>query len=147
MAAAEVDGADAESLIDHLVSYQRMLAGIARPFDEVAWRDLIRCDVERARDPAAAQNHDLIAGEGGARAPLSAISAPTLVIHGTADPMFPLEHGKALAEEISGARLLVLSDAGHGVFREDWEEVVDAIAEHTEAASARRSPETLNDDA
>jgi pimeloyl-ACP methyl ester carboxylesterase len=30
--------------------------------------------------------------------PLSTIAVPTLVIHGTADPMFPLEHGQALAE-------------------------------------------------
>jgi pimeloyl-ACP methyl ester carboxylesterase len=131
MTGAAVDWTDAESVIDHLVSYQRMLAGIARPFDQVVWRDLIRRDVERARDPAAAQNHDLIAGEGGARAPLSAISAPTLVIHGTADPMFPLEHGEALAEEIPDARLLRLEGAGHGVYRADWDAIVAAILEHT----------------
>jgi pimeloyl-ACP methyl ester carboxylesterase len=34
---------------------------------------------------------------------VSSITVPTLVIHGTADPMFPLEHGKALAEEIPTA--------------------------------------------
>jgi pimeloyl-ACP methyl ester carboxylesterase len=53
------------------------------------------------------------------------------VIHGTADPMFPLEHGQALAEEIPGARLLTLKGAGHGVDRADWEPVVRAIGEHT----------------
>jgi pimeloyl-ACP methyl ester carboxylesterase len=53
------------------------------------------------------------------------------VIHGTADPMFPLEHGEALAEEIPGARMLVLEGAGHGIDRVDWETVVDAIVEHT----------------
>jgi pimeloyl-ACP methyl ester carboxylesterase len=31
--------------------------------------------------------------------PISSIAAPTLVIHGTADPMFPLAHGQALAEK------------------------------------------------
>ena len=36
-------------------------------------------------------------------APLSSITVPTLVIHGTADPLFPLGHGQALAEEIPGA--------------------------------------------
>jgi pimeloyl-ACP methyl ester carboxylesterase len=45
--------------------------------------------------------------------------------------MFPPAHGEALAEEIPGARLLVLDGAGHGVFREDWERLVGAIAEHT----------------
>jgi pimeloyl-ACP methyl ester carboxylesterase len=56
---------------------------------------------------------------------------PTLVIHGTADPMFPLGHGQALAEEIPGARLLTLEGAGHGVDRADWETIARAIVEHT----------------
>jgi pimeloyl-ACP methyl ester carboxylesterase len=56
---------------------------------------------------------------------------PTLVIHGSADPMFPLEHGETLADEIPGARLLTLEDAGHGVDRADWETIVRAIVEHT----------------
>ena len=42
---------------------------------------------------------------------VSSIAVPTLVIHGSEDPMFPLEHGHALAEEIPGARLLTLEDA------------------------------------
>lgn len=37
---------------------------------------------------------------------LDQITAPTLVLHGTTDPMFPLEHGRALAAEIPGARLI-----------------------------------------
>ena len=53
------------------------------------------------------------------------------MIHGTADPMFPLGHGEALAEEIPGARLLPLEGAGHGVDRADWETIVPAILEHS----------------
>ena len=63
--------------------------------------------------------------------PLSSITAPTLVIHGTADPMFPIEHGRALAEEIPAATLLRLEGAGHGVDRADWETIVGAIVELT----------------
>ena len=73
--------------------------------------------------------------------PLSSIAVPTLVIHGTADPMFPLEHGQALAEEIPGARLLTLEGAGHGVDRADWETIVRAILEHTARRDWRRPPE------
>jgi pimeloyl-ACP methyl ester carboxylesterase len=80
---------------------------------------------------AALQNHDNIPGEGRSREPLSSINVPTLVIHGTADPMFPIEHGKALAEEIHGATLLTLEAAGHGIDRADWETIVRAIVEHT----------------
>jgi pimeloyl-ACP methyl ester carboxylesterase len=54
-----------------------------------------------------------------------------LVIHGTADPMFPLRHGEVLAEEIPGARLLRLEGAGHGVDKADWKIIAPAILEHT----------------
>ena len=59
---------------------------------------------------------------------------PALVIHGTADPMFPIAHGQALAEQIPGAKLLPLEGAGHGVDRADWETVARAILEHTGSA-------------
>jgi pimeloyl-ACP methyl ester carboxylesterase len=57
------------------------------------------------------------------------------VIHGTADPMFPLAHGRALAEDIPGATLLRLDRAGHGVDRADWTIIVPAILHHTAAAA------------
>src|SRR5436190_3533499 len=132
LASVDVDWSDAQSVIEYLVDYSRVLAGGRRPFDEVGVRDLARRDVERARNFAAAQNHGILPDDERSREPLSSIAAPTLVIHGTADPMFPLEHGEALAEEIPGARLLRLEGAGHGVYRADWEVVVGAILEHTE---------------
>jgi pimeloyl-ACP methyl ester carboxylesterase len=127
----EVDWSDPESVIEYLVGYWRVLAGEQRRFDEAAFRALTSREVERARDFRAAQNHDLLHDEGRSREPLSSISSPTLVIHGTADPMFPIGHGEALAEEIPDARLLRPEGAGHGVYRADWEAIVAAILEHT----------------
>jgi pimeloyl-ACP methyl ester carboxylesterase len=134
---AEVDWSDAESVIDYLLEYQRVLAGGRRPVDEAAARELVRRDVMRARNFASAQNHDAIPGDGRSHGPLSSIAVPTLVIHGTADPMFPLEHGAALAEAISGARLIALEGAGHGIDRVDWETVTCAILKHTAWTSAQ----------
>ena len=133
LASAEVDWSDQRSVIEYLVGYERMLAGDARPFDEPAWRELVRCDVERARDIAASENHSLLAEGEVSSKPISSIDVPTLVIHGTADPMFPLEHGQALAKEIPGARLQTLEEAGHGVDRADWEAIVRATLKHTAA--------------
>jgi len=132
--AARVDWSDEASVVEYLVEYARVLTGGERPFPEAAARELVRADVARARDIAAAENHG-IAPEGDVWPdPLSSITAPTLVIHGTADPMFPPEHGEALAAEIPGASLLLLPGAGHGVERADWETIADAIASHTSAA-------------
>src|SRR3954471_3830119 len=94
LATAEVDWSDAESVIDYMVDYSRMLAGGQRPFDEAGVRALVRRDIERARNFAAAQNHDILPDDGRSRASLSSIIVPTLVIHGTADPMFPVGHGE-----------------------------------------------------
>jgi pimeloyl-ACP methyl ester carboxylesterase len=138
LASAEVDWSDRESVIDYLVAYQRMLAGGVRTFDEAAWRELVRREVERARDIAASQNHSLIPEGETPSKPTSSITVPTLVIHGTADPMFPLAHGQALAEEIPGAGLLMLEGAGHGVDRADWKPIADAILAHTAAAERGR---------
>ncbi len=135
VATAAVDWSDPESVIEYLVDYARVLAGDQRRFDEAAARELARRDVERARDFAAAQNHDALEDDGLMHEPLCAITVPTLVIHGTADPMFPLEHGEALGGEIPGARLLTLDGAGHGVYPPDWETVVRAISEHTATVS------------
>lgn len=130
-ATAKVDWSDADSVTRYLVDYSRVLAGGERSFDDAAVRDLVHRDIERARDFRAARNHDLVDEEERSRPPLSSIRAPTLVIHGTADPMFPAEHGEALAEEIPDARLLLLDGAGHGVDRADWGALSHAILEHT----------------
>ena len=128
---AQVDWSDPESVIENQVGYSRMLAGDRRAFDEDACRALVRRDVERARDIAALQNHDAIADGDRSYPALSTITVPTLVIHGTADPMFPPQHGEALAAEIPGARLLLLDGAGHGVDRADWDAIVAAIVERS----------------
>src|SRR5262249_10089540 len=110
---AKVDWSDAGSVIEYLVDYSRVLAGDRCPSDETAARALARREVERALNFAAAQNHDAIPDDGGSHKSLSSITVPTLVIHGGADPMFPLEHSQALADEIPNARLLTLDTAGH----------------------------------
>jgi pimeloyl-ACP methyl ester carboxylesterase len=135
-AAADVDWSDPASVVEYQVGYARVLAGSRRPFDEHAYRDLVRRDVGRARNVAALQNHGAVPDDRRSYEELSSITVPTLVIHGTADPMFPPRHGEAVAAEIPGARLLLLEDAGHGVDRADWDTIVAAIVEHTSQHTA-----------
>jgi pimeloyl-ACP methyl ester carboxylesterase len=136
LATVQVDLSDPALVVDYLVGYWRVLWGEQRTFDEAHIRPLAQHDVARARDVAAAQNHGMLPDEDRARGPLSSITAPTLVIHGTDDPMFPLEHGTALANEIPGARLLPLKGAGHGLDPGDWETVTHAILDHTRLRDA-----------
>ena len=62
---------------------------------------------------------------------LGEITAPTLVLHGSEDPLFPLPHGEALAREIPGARLVVLKGAGHDLPRAVWDLALREIIELT----------------
>src|SRR4029453_12645702 len=93
VAEAEVDWSSRESVIEYLVGYARLLAGGQRPCDDAGARELVPRDVERAGNLASLQNHDLMAQDDRQPPPLGSITAATLVIHGTADPMFPLAHG------------------------------------------------------
>ncbi len=62
------------------------------------------------------------------RGRLDEIAAPTLVIHGTADPLFPFGHAEALARGIPGAELLPLAGVRHQVPpRTWWEAVITAM--------------------
>jgi pimeloyl-ACP methyl ester carboxylesterase len=131
VAGTDVDWSDRESVVEYLVGYSRLLAGGRRPFDEAACRDLVRRDLDRADSVASLQNHDLMAHDDRPPSALSSITKPTLVIHGTADPMFPPAHGQALAEAIPDATLLPIDGAGHGVDKVDWPIIVPAILRHT----------------
>jgi pimeloyl-ACP methyl ester carboxylesterase len=133
LAGAQVDWSDSDSIVDYLVEHWRVLWGPTRTFDEAHIRALAREDVGRAHDPGAAQNHGLLADDDRRRGPLSSIVAPTLVIHGTDDPMFPLAHGTALADAIDGAALLPLEGAGHGIDPADWDTIARAVRDHTGA--------------
>jgi pimeloyl-ACP methyl ester carboxylesterase len=131
LSSVEVDGSDAESVIEYVVAYCQVLTGPGRPFDEAGVRDLVVWDVTRARDFASAENHAALSGGDSWRQRLPSLAVPTLVIHGTSDPMFDIAHGVALSEEIPGARLLSLEGAGHLRHPADWETIAQAILEHT----------------
>jgi pimeloyl-ACP methyl ester carboxylesterase len=124
---AEPDWADREAVIDYLVEAERPFAG--RSFDEAAMRDVSARVFDRTANVASSVTNVFMIDSGPPwRERLGRIAAPTLVIHGTDDPMFPLDHGRALADEIPGAELLVVEGMGHEYFpRWTWDVVVPAI--------------------
>jgi pimeloyl-ACP methyl ester carboxylesterase len=69
---------------------------------------------------ASVMNHALAEEGEPASGRLDEITAPTLVIHGTADPLFPYGHAEALAREIPHAELLPLEGVGHQMPPRPW---------------------------
>lgn len=130
--AAEPDWSDRQAVIDYIVEDARWYSAKSCPFDEEAWRELAGRDFDRSVSiESSMTNHFVIEGGDRWRERLGEISAPTLVIHGTEDPLFPIGHGQALANEIPGARLLALERTGHELPWTVWDKVVPAILQHT----------------
>ena len=131
---AEPDWSDRAAVIDYLVDLARVSASRSRPFDEAAMRDLWGQVLDRTVNIASSMaNHDVIDVGDPLRGRLAEISAPTLVVHGTEDPVLPYGHALALAKEIPGAHLLTLEQTGHELPRPVWDVVVPAILRHTSA--------------
>ena len=94
-------------------------------------RAILEITVARTAEPEAMENHFQL-GEGPVSSHrLADITAPTLVVQGDEDPVFPLGHGQALAEEIPGADLLVIRALGHEMPPRIWGELVEAVVRHT----------------
>ena len=132
----EPDWGDREAVIAYIVDAERVFAGPG-DHDEAHLRRLAGRVFDRSDDIAASMiNHWLLGGDGRERPSLGTLAGlPTLVMHGTHDPLFPLEHGRALAELIPGARFVELDGAGHGLApRRLWDLVVDELTEHTRPA-------------
>ena len=131
-AVSEPDWSDRSAVIEYLVTQERLCTSKTRPVAEEFIRELARRTVDRAVSIASINNHFLLAtGDDLARRRLAGITAPTLVIHGTEDPVFPIAHGAALAGDIPGARLLELEQTGHELPPAVWDTVVPAILEHS----------------
>jgi pimeloyl-ACP methyl ester carboxylesterase len=112
--------------------------GALRGVDDV--RVLAGASYDRDHDPnGPGRQLAAIIAAGDRTAELRAITAPTLVIHGTADPLVAPSGGRATARAISGARLMRVPGMGHDLPRALWPQLIDAIAEHALRADAERA--------
>ena len=77
-----------------------------------------------------------ILASGNRKQKLGQVKAPTLVIHGTVDPLVHPMGGSDTAASIPGARLLMIEGMGHALPIELWPQIIDAIASHARGAAA-----------
>jgi len=117
---------------------ERLFAALGSPGierDPADIRAIAGASYDRDHDPAgSARQLAAIAGSGNRTAELHDITAPTLVIHGKADPLVAHSGGRATARAISGARLMSIDGMGHDMPRALWPTFIDAIAEHAAQA-------------
>ena len=73
---------------------------------------------------------DAILGTGSLLRYTRSITAPTVVIHGTDDPMVRPRNGRNLARAIPGARFVVVDGMGHDLPEPVWRPIVEALTEN-----------------
>ncbi len=96
-----------------------------------------RC-FERGLNPAGVGRQlRAVLASGSRKTRLRSVKAPTLVIHGTLDPLVRPEGGKDTAASIPGAKLLMIEGMGHALTIPMWPEIIGAIESHAHAASAK----------
>ena len=98
--------------LDGVVRMYKALAGSRFPFDESGFRNQAESYMLHGHN-AYAGHGDAVGASGSRINRLGEIKAPTLVIHGTEDPILPLDHGIALADKIPGAKKLIMEGVGH----------------------------------
>ncbi len=121
--------ADPDALVAFSVNAARVIGSPAYPASEERLLTRVRADLQRSYSPTGYMRQmAAVIGGGDRRARLSAITAPTLVIHGDADPLVSVEGGRDTAASIKGAELLIIPGMGHDLPLELVETIADAIA-------------------
>jgi pimeloyl-ACP methyl ester carboxylesterase len=107
------------------VAAARAVASPARPVDEQQVRRMAERDQVSGIRDTAAQSRQAGAKWHGGR--LSQLRVPTLVLHGADDPLLRPAAARRTAQAISGARLVILPDAGHYLPAEVYPQVANEV--------------------
>ena len=124
--AAPLDGA-VDDAVEQAVRLKKVLSGTSG-FDEAAARDRAKRLIERAYHPVGVLRQAaavLAAPDRTSR--LTKLRVPTLVVHGTGDPLIPFENGLRVHRAIPASRMLPLENVGHDLPPAAAEEVLSAL--------------------
>lgn len=114
-----------EEVATRFIENFRLAAGPRSPFDESAWQRLGKAFAERpllrsdGLQPTLANNSNHALAQKATpaltREQLGLIDMPVLIIQGSDDPIFPVEHGRWAAAAVPRARLRVIERMGHAL--------------------------------
>jgi len=124
-------GTSTAAVVEHMVRLFKAIGSPAYPTPEADMRVRVTAGVQRALHPVGTLRQMLAVVADITRAALlHRIAAPTLVIHGKADPLVPLACGEDTARRIPGARLVVIDGMGHDLPPEPVRQILAALIPH-----------------
>lgn len=112
-----------------------VLGSTAWPVDGARLRELGALAYARGMSPRGFLRHfAAVLASGDRKDKLRHVQVPTLVIHGSCDPMFPLRAGRDMARLVPNATWLPIAGMGHDLPHGLWPTLVAAIARHAKRA-------------
>jgi pimeloyl-ACP methyl ester carboxylesterase len=106
--------ASLDQRVEHLQAFLALIGSPAYPADAQEIRERIAASVRRAYRPdGVARQLNAVVAHGDRSVRLGSITAPTVVIHGVADPLIPPAAAQDLVGKIVGARLDLVEGMGH----------------------------------
>ena len=128
-----------EAIIEHSLNNLKTLAGPGFPFDEEWHRNYAANAYDRCFYREGSARHTIATlAHGSRKKALTAVVAPTLVVHGSEDPIMVVEGGKETAEVIPNSELMLIDGMGHDLPRLGgaWDQITDKIIEFTAKVDA-----------
>jgi pimeloyl-ACP methyl ester carboxylesterase len=126
-----------DEYIEHNVNYWRMVGSPLFTYDPQWIRRRAADAFDRCHYPyGKTRQMAAVVAKGNRKELLKSINVPTLVIHGTHDPLVPLQAGIDIAETIPGARLVTIHGMGHDMPPDTWPEIIREISQHTKSAGS-----------
>ena len=126
---------DRDDFIQHVLRMYRVIGSPDFDRDEDDLRDIAGRSYDRGRNPAGSGRQlAAIIASGDRRARLRGLNVPTVVIHGTKDPLVSPSGGRATAKAIPGAKLVRIEGMGHDLPRQTWPRIIGEIAENAARA-------------
>jgi pimeloyl-ACP methyl ester carboxylesterase len=125
-----------EANIEHMLNVFKTIAGPGFPVDEKWTRKILAESYDRCFYPQGEARQLVAILTQDNRVPaLASVKVPTLVVHGTKDPLVSVEGGKETAKAIPGAQLMLIEGMGHDLPHGGaWPRIIEALVTHTQKA-------------
>jgi pimeloyl-ACP methyl ester carboxylesterase len=134
---AETPATSREEAIEQDVANRRVICGSGFPFDEDAARELATRAYDRCYAPDGRMRQMLaIRASSDRTEALGRLRIPAVVIHGSDDPLVPVENGRMTADAVPGAKLVTIPGMGHDLPKAAWPAIIDAIVDNSRRAAS-----------
>lgn len=135
-----VPNGDTEAIIAREIKVWQVIGSPGYPTDERLLRKRVTDAVKRSYYPAGMERQGVAAVfAGDRRSSLKSIKSPTVVVHGSEDPIVPIEGGREVAANIPGAELRVIPGMGHDIPDALVPVVLEAITSATSRGDNRKA--------